>query len=110
MTAVSVALCTLNGAAFLREQLQSIVEQSVAPDQIVVCDDGSTDDTLAIARQFRCEVHTTGQRLGTIANFDRAIALCKGDVIFLADQDDVWHRDKVAKTIARLDQCAFSDA
>ena len=110
MTRISVALCTYNGAAFLREQLQSIVDQSVRPDQIVVCDDGSIDDTLKIAREFPCEIHTASAHIGTVANFDRAISLCNGDVIFLADQDDVWHPDKVA-TVLRSDAgCVFTDA
>lgn len=110
MTRLSVALCTYNGAQFLREQLQSIVDQSVQPDQIVVCDDGSTDETFAIARTFPCEIHTSSARLGTAANFDRAISLCRGDVIFLADQDDVWHRDKIARVLESTAQCVFSDA
>jgi glycosyltransferase involved in cell wall biosynthesis len=110
MTRTSVALCTYNGAAFLREQLRSIVEQSVPPDQIVLCDDGSTDETLTIAHEFPCEIHTTDFRLGTAANFDRAVSLCRGDVIFLADQDDVWHRDKIAKVLQRDALCVFTDA
>ena len=114
MTRASVALCTYNGARFLREQLQSIADQSVKADQVVICDDGSTDGTLAIARQFPFEIHVNDLHLGTVANFDRAISLCTGDVIFLADQDDVWHRDKIERTLARFDdprvQCVFTDA
>jgi len=110
MTRVSVALCTYNGAPFLRAQLQSIVDQSVKPDQIVVCDDGSTDETIAIARQFPCQIHTNTTRLGTSANFDQAIELCDGDVIFLADQDDVWHRDKIKRVLAREAGCIFTNA
>jgi glycosyltransferase involved in cell wall biosynthesis len=110
MTRISVALCTYNGAAFLREQLRSIVEQSVRPGQIIVCDDGSTDETLMIARDYPCEIHPTNTRLGTVANFDRAISLCEGDVIFLADQDDVWQPDKIAKVLERDVACVFSDA
>jgi glycosyltransferase involved in cell wall biosynthesis len=110
MTRISVALCTYNGARFLREQLRSIVEQSVRPGQIVVCDDGSTDETLMIASDYPCEIHTTKTRLGTAANFDRAISLCEGEMIFLADQDDVWHPDKVARILERDAECTFSDA
>ena len=114
MMRASVALCTYNGARFLREQLQSIADQTVKPAQVVICDDGSRDDTLSIAHQFRFEIHTTDRRLGTVANFDRAIALCNGDIIFLADQDDVWHRDKVKQTLERFDdlrvQCVFTNA
>ncbi|MGN0194669.1 MAG: glycosyltransferase family 2 protein [Pseudoramibacter sp.] len=97
----SVAMCTYNGSRFLEEQLNSIVGQSYPPDEIVICDDGSSDNTLSIAenclRDWPGTVHLeqNQKNLGFVKNFEKAIGLCHGDIIFLSDQDDVWHRDKI---------------
>jgi glycosyltransferase involved in cell wall biosynthesis len=98
---ISIAMCTYNGAEFLPAQLQSIVTQSRPPDEIVICDDGSTDDTRAVVERFAGEssipitLHINEQNLGSVKNFERAITLCTGDVIALSDQDDVWRSDKL---------------
>ena len=90
---VSVALATCNGARFLRAQLTSITAQSRPPDEIVACDDDSEDETLQVLRSFAeacavpVRIESNEQRLGITRNFERAISLCTGDVIFLADQD-----------------------
>jgi glycosyltransferase involved in cell wall biosynthesis len=100
-TGISVALCTYNGAAFLDAQLESIATQRLAPDELVVCDDGSTDGTLGIldafskAALFAVRIHTNERRLGYVKNFEKAISLCSADVVALADQDDVWDPDKL---------------
>jgi glycosyltransferase involved in cell wall biosynthesis len=99
---VSVAMCTYNGARFLREQLESIATQARLPDELVVCDDGSADESTGIVRKFaknapfpvRLEINETN--LGSAKNFERAIRLCQGDFISLADQDDVWKPQKLA--------------
>lgn len=98
---ISVAMCTYNGADFLPAQLESILAQSRKPDQIVVCDDGSTDETRSVLQKF--EKHSPDlillrfnkKNLGSIKNFEQAIGLCNGDVIALSDQDDVWRPDKL---------------
>ena len=106
---LSVALCTYNGAAYLGEQLDSIVAQSRPPDELVVCDDGSNDETVGLlqafgpgapfpVRLFRNEVN-----LGFAKNFERAISLCSGDLIALSDQDDVWKPGKLARLAAALE-------
>src|SRR5687767_11308751 len=98
---ISVAMCTYNGAQFLRAQLESIIAQSRRPDEIVVCDDCSTDDTPALLKQFAAEsaipvsVHFNEQNLGSVRNFEQAIRMCTGEVIALSDQDDVWREDKL---------------
>jgi glycosyltransferase involved in cell wall biosynthesis len=98
---ISVAMCTYNGAAFLEDQLRSIALQERPPDELIVCDDGSTDDTVTIVRRFaieapfRIQVCRNGVRLGVVRNFEQAIALCEGELIALADQDDVWRDDKL---------------
>ena len=97
---LSVAMCTYNGAEFLPAQLESILAQSRRPDEIVICDDGSTDQTTAILNQFAsassvAKIHINQQNFGTIKNFEQAISMCTGDVIALCDQDDVWRNDKL---------------
>src|SRR6185503_17525101 len=98
---ISIAMCTYNGAEFLPAQLQSIMEQSRRPDEIVICDDGSTDGTGAFLERFKEEssvpvtLQFNEQNLGSGKNFEQAITLCTGDVIALSDQDDVWRSDKL---------------
>ena len=98
---ISIAMCTYNGAEFLPAQLQSIITQARPPDEIVICDDGSTDDTRAVVERFAGEssipitLHINDRNLGSVKNFERAITLCTGDVIALSDQDDVWRSDKL---------------
>jgi hypothetical protein len=110
MPRVSVAMCTFNGAAFLKEQLESMLAQSRPPDELIVCDDASSDATHEILRAFRncsgfpVHIHVNAERIGATGNFEKAISLCSGDLIFLADQDDIWREDKVAKMLA-----AFSE-
>ncbi len=98
---ISVAMAAYNGAPFIAEQLRSILNQTLIPDEIVICDDSGDDstknavapfiaDTPAKIRYFRNE-----PRLGVSANFEKAISLTTGDIIFLADQDDVWQPEKV---------------
>lgn len=100
---VSVALCTYNGARYLQAQLESIASQSQPPDELVICDDGSTDDTCEIIETFvkkregLVRFHRNLDRLGYTKNFEQAISLCKGDIIFLSDQDDVWLPKKIEK-------------
>ena len=102
---VSVVLCTFNGASYIGEQIDSILGQSHPPDEIVIADDGSSDETLEIAsRQIARAASTTRPQLeilkvtdglGAAGNFSRALAAASADVVFLADQDDVWRRDKI---------------
>ena len=106
---ISVALCTFNGADFVLAQLESIINQTRPPDEIVVCDDGSTDDTQKLVTKFAAEspvpisLNVNETNLGSVKNFEQAIRLCTGDIIALSDQDDVWRADKL-----ELIQTAFS--
>src|ERR687885_1327551 len=99
---VSVAMCTYNGAAFLREQLQSLAAQARTPDELVVCDDASADATVRVVREFAAAAPfpvrlTVNERnLGSTKNFERAISLCAGDLVALSDQDDLWLPAKLA--------------
>lgn len=115
-----MALCTYNGANFLHEQLESILRQTETPDELVVTDDGSQDDTVDIVRRFAdsapfpVRLHERTQPVGPTANFSDTLARCSGDLIFLCDQDDVWAEDKIRTFrrifIAEQPLLAFSDA
>jgi glycosyltransferase involved in cell wall biosynthesis len=102
----SVVLATCNGGKFLREQLDSIASQSRLPDEIVITDDDSTDDTLDVARQFAKDapvpvnVFANPARLGFNGNFERAASLATGEVILFCDQDDVWLPAHVERLVA----------
>ncbi len=98
---LSVAMCTYNGARYLREQLESLAGQRRLPDELVVCDDGSADGTVALLEEFAAKspfpvrlVHNP-ENLGYRRNFAQAITLCIGEVIALADQDDLWYPEKL---------------
>ena len=98
---ISVALCTYNGESFLREQLDSILSQTFPIQEIVVCDDFSTDTTNEILEEYQIKfpeifrIHTNAKTLKSVKNFEKAISLCSGDIVFLSDQDDVWLPEKV---------------
>jgi glycosyltransferase involved in cell wall biosynthesis len=102
---ISVAMCTYNGEAYLSDQLASILNQTQQLDELVVCDDGSADNTLQVLDQFSKEasfpvrVYRNEQRLGPAKNFEKAISLCSGDFVFLSDQDDVWMPQKIDKML-----------
>ena len=94
---ISVALCTYNGERFLPQQLASIAQQTRLPDELIVCDDGSTDRTMSLLREFAASapypvrIYENEHNLGSAANFERAIRLCGGNLIALSDQDDIWY-------------------
>ena len=109
MVGISVALATFNGAAFIDEQLASLAAQRHLPGELVVCDDASTDDTVARLEHFAAtapfpvRVKVNPKRLGYRANFMHAAELCRGELIAFCDQDDVWHSDKLASVAARFE-------
>jgi len=98
---ISVAMATFNGARYLGEQLTSLSSQTVKPLELVVCDDGSTDETAAILQSFSAlapftvRVFKNAERLGYQQNFIKAASLCKGSLIAFCDQDDIWNDDKL---------------
>lgn len=117
----SIAMCTYNGAAYLQKQLDSIRNQTRLPDEMVVCDDGSTDQTLEILEQFAqsvpfsVRVIRNGKNLGCYQNFAHCAEMCVGDLLFLSDQDDIWHLEKIERFTAVFEQNSdvgliFSDA
>lgn len=105
---ISVAMCTYNGGAYLSEQLDSIIAQSQPADEIIVCDDRSTDNTWTILEKYRKQfpslirLYQNSINLGPAKNFERAIHLCTKGLIALSDQDDVWRYDKLEKMSQKL--------
>lgn len=108
MTRISVAMATYNGEQFLAEQLRSIAGQTRQPDELVVTDDHSSDRTIDILRSFAASapfplaIHENAKRLGFTGNFERALSLCTGDLIFISDQDDIWYPDKIERVVDTL--------
>lgn len=96
-------MATYNGAKHLPEQLESFVQQTRKPDELVAYDDGSSDQTLEILRAFAerapfpVHVHRNNTNLGFVKNFEKVMLACTGDLIALSDQDDVWLPTKLAR-------------
>ncbi len=104
---VSIALCTYNGAMFLEQQLESLVNQTYQHIEIVVVDDCSTDNTVQIlqcyAKQYSyIRLFVNEENLGLSKNFEKALSLCVGEFIAISDQDDVWEKDKIAVLMDRI--------
>lgn len=105
---VSVALCTYNGSAYIKQQIDSILSQTILPDEIIICDDGSSDGTVDLVKELLIEselnwkIMVNDTNLGVIKNFEQAILECSSDIIFTADQDDVWLQDKIEIVIERF--------
>ncbi|MGK0552341.1 glycosyltransferase family 2 protein [Enterococcus faecalis] len=101
---ISVCMATYNGERYLASQLDSILCQLNSDDELIVSDDGSVDQTLSILKKYAAQfpqMHIMkGPGRGVIANFEKAIEQAQGEIIFLADQDDVWLPNKVATTCA----------
>ncbi|MDO4583390.1 MAG: glycosyltransferase [Planctomycetia bacterium] len=101
----SVAMITYNGERFLQHQLDSLAEQTVLPDELVVCDDGSTDKTMEILHRFAqtapfpVRIYQNEKNLGVCDNFRKVFFLCEKEVTFFCDQDDVWFPQKLEKVL-----------
>ncbi len=99
---VSIAMCTYNGAVYLREQLDSLVAQTYPNLEIVVADDRSSDETIDILKEYterykniKFVFYINETNLGYIRNFEKVIGICSGDYIALCDQDDIWDKEKI---------------
>ena len=102
-------MATYNGECFLREQIDSILKQLDDDDELIISDDGSTDKTLDIIREYndnRIKLLYNNQHNYT-SNFENALRHAKGDYIFLSDQDDIWEDNKVAITLSYLKKYDF---
>lgn len=105
---VSLALATYNGERYLLEQLESFRQQTIKPDELVVCDDCSSDRTIEILEDFsrtagfEVRIFRNEANIGHIRNFERALSHCGGDYIFLSDQDDTWAANKLEVVLAEF--------
>jgi glycosyltransferase involved in cell wall biosynthesis len=105
---ISIALCTCNGEKYLSEQLESISKQTVAPFELVLSDDASTDKTRSIIEDFAARANfpvlfqQNPQRLGVVNNFSQTLSRCRGRYITLCDQDDIWLPGKLESDLNLL--------
>ncbi|MGO1071245.1 glycosyltransferase family 2 protein [Lysobacter sp. CA199] len=107
----TVVLCTYNGARYLPQQLDSLLAQSRVPDRIIAVDDVSGDDTWTLLETFavraraagvEVELHRNQRNLGYLRNFEAALPRADAGIVFLCDQDDVWHRNKLEEFLQRF--------
>lgn len=95
---ISIAMATYNGAKYLKEQINSILLQTIQDFELIVCDDCSSDSTVDILEEYvrkdsRVRIYQNTNNIGFKKNFEKAIGLCRCDYIALCDQDDVWMPD-----------------
>ena len=119
---VSVAMATYNGEKYLAEQLDSIINQTVRPYEIVVCDDRSSDGTMNLLTEYAqkydfIHVCLNEQNLGYKRNFERALTICSGDYVAFSDQDDVWMPNHLELLLQAIEgnvvscgNCVFMDS
>jgi glycosyltransferase involved in cell wall biosynthesis len=107
---ISIAMATYNGAQYITQQLQSFVDQTRPPDEVIVADDCSTDETESVVRKFSETApfvvifSKNVKNLGYCGNFNAALMKTTGDLVFLSDQDDVWFPEKIEHMSRLADQ------
>ncbi len=102
---VTVVMCTYNGEKFLRQQLESVLSQTYSHIEIIICDDGSSDNTISIVTEFasrdnRINIHKNPITLGYNKNFEQAFGKASGEFIAVCDQDDIWKPEKIKKMLS----------
>ena len=101
MPFVSVAMATYNGEKYIHEQIDSILSQSIVPNQIMIIDDCSNDSTWSILTNYKknneelFSIFRNETNMGIIETFKRCLNRCTGDYVFLCDQDDIWENNKI---------------
>ncbi len=104
---ISIAMTTYNGEKYLREQIESILNQTIKDFELIICDDCSKDNTWKILEEYsqrdnRINVFRNESNIGFIKNFEKAISLCSGNFIALSDQDDVWEKNHLEVLLTNL--------
>ena len=110
---ISVCMATYNGEKFIREQMISILDQLSADDEVIVVDDGSTDNTINLLKEFadsRIKIYLNNQNKGHVFTFGKAISLATNDIVFMSDQDDIWIPDRVRIISEKLNKSGLSFA
>lgn len=101
----SVVICTYNGSQYIEQQVNSILSQTVLPDEIIICDDHSSDNTkdilVSLEKSPACHIRIflNDENIGFTKNFEKAISLAFGEIIFFSDQDDVWFPSKISTVL-----------
>lgn len=101
---ISVCMASFNGASFIETQISSVLLQLSTNDELIISDNGSTDETLTIVDNFqdrRIKLIHSGN-LGPVANFENALLAAEGDYIVLCDQDDVWLPGRLSAATSAL--------
>lgn len=101
---ISVCIATYNGEKYIKEQIESILFQTIQPNEIIISDDNSTDKTIEIIKNINSPLIKIfkNKDKGIIKNFENALLNSTGDYIFLCDQDDIWKNNKIEKVIESL--------
>ncbi len=105
MDKVSIVMATYNGETYLREQIESILSNTYTEWTLEICDDGSKDNTVTIAKEFerqypdKIKVHQNSKNLGVVLNFLEGARRAEGNYVMFCDQDDVWLANKIKKTL-----------
>lgn len=101
---ISVCIATYNGEKYIKEQIESILFQTIQPNEIIISDDNSTDKTIEIIKKINSPLIKIfrNKDKGIIKNFENALLNSTGDYIFLCDQDDIWKNNKIEKVIENL--------
>jgi glycosyltransferase involved in cell wall biosynthesis len=93
---ISVVMATFNGEKFIKEQLETIISQTIQPQEIIICDDCSSDQTIKINESLNnplIKIYQNSTKIGVVENFKKGVSLTKdGNFIALSDQDDVWFK------------------
>lgn len=103
---VSVCMAAYNGGRFIEEQIASILPQLASDDELIVIDDGSSDDTVDRVQRFaddRVRLVANERNIGYVRTFEKAIGLASNEVLFLSDQDDRWIPGRVERMVAALE-------
>lgn len=107
----SIAVTTYNGSKYIVELLSSIMNQTRMPDEVIICDDVSTDNTVSIVKEFIRKNELTNwfiisneNNIGWKRNFRNVVERCTGDIILFCDQDDIWHKDKLEVMCGIIEQ------
>lgn len=109
MEKINILMATYNGRRYLREQIDSILNQTYSNFRLLISDDASTDSTLKILEEYekkdrRVEIYSHEKNMGVVANFEFLIDKVRSEYFMFADQDDVWELDKIEKSLKKLEE------
>jgi glycosyltransferase involved in cell wall biosynthesis len=104
---ISIAMATYNGENYIREQIDSILNQTYQEFELIICDDCSTDSTWTILQEYEKKDHRINcqlneKNIGFVKNFEKAIRLSQGEYIAFSDQDDIWTSDHLEILLATI--------